>query len=178
LCALATPADVQAVLGGPAKTAVFDADNQNCALFLDQTKFLIVQAGHEADGKALFLRGTDGIRRNIKDQAAIQLLDQLKGQAASLSLWDLVDKALPVWQAAGYSANSVEGVGDRGAWFWIESSTLGKFGELGAGRRNGKWVAVYTVAADEASAKALLTPLAQTLLDRLPDNFTVSGKGF
>src|SRR5574341_771176 len=53
LCALPTPEEVQAVLGCPATSAAYHDYGQNCMLFLDETHILIVQAGHDPDGKTL-----------------------------------------------------------------------------------------------------------------------------
>lgn len=178
LCALATPDEVQAVIGGPATSAVWFEAGQNCSLYLDETHFLIVQAGHDPDGKALHLGGLAGVRDRITDQAALQLLDQLNAQAGSLTLPALVEQALPVWRAAGFTAEIEPEVGDWAFWFYGDQAGLGKLAELGTGRASGAWVAVYTATSDEASAKALLKPLAAALLDRLPDNFTPTGIGY
>jgi hypothetical protein len=174
LCALATPEEVAAVLGGPATRTFWYAEGQNCTLFLDETHLLIVQAGHVPDGKALHLRGLESVREKITDQAALQLLDQLDAQSESLPMQELVEQALPVWRAAGFTAEVEPGIAQWGFWYW-RYEELGTLGQLGVGRASGVWLAVYITAPDQASAKALLRPLAATLLDRLPDNFTPTG---
>jgi hypothetical protein len=177
LCTLPTPDEVQAVLGGPATRTLWYDYGQNCALFLDDTHYLIVQAGHDPDGKVMHLAGMEGVRNRITDPSALQLMDEIVAQQATLNLPDLVRKALPVWRAAGYSAEEDTGVGDWSVWFYGSPATAAGFnlGEYGAGRASGAWLAVYIPATDEAAARALLKPLAAALLDRLPDNFTPTG---
>ncbi len=178
LCAFATPDEVTAVLGGPAKHAVWFAAGQDCTLSVDNNKVLIVQAGHAADGKTLHIGGMEGVRSKVTDPAMLQLLDQIKQQQDTLTLAQLVEKGLPYWRAAGYDAAIEPGLGDGAAWFWGEQGGF-KLGEIGTWRVNGKWVGVYTNAVDDkAASKALLKPLAAALLDRLPDNFTVAGNGY
>ena len=178
LCTFPTPDEVQAVLGGPAARTFWFGAGQNCTLFLDDTHFLIVQAGHDADGKTLHVGGMEGVRNKITDQSALQLLDEIQAQQANLTMLDLVRKGLPVWRAAGFSAVEDSGADYWGFWFYgSQMTTVGGFnlGEYGVGRASGAWLAVYVPATDEATAKAVLKPLAAALLARLPDNFTPTG---
>lgn len=176
LCALATPDEVKAVLGGPPARTIWSEGGQDCIMALDDTHLFIVQAGHDADGKTLHLGGMESQRGNIKDQSALQLLDQVKAQEPSLTLPELVRMGLPVWRAAGFNAEEETGVGDWSVWFYGTLSGMGTLGELGAGRASGAWLGVYLTTTDEAAAKAALKPLAITLLSRLPDDFTPTGQ--
>jgi hypothetical protein len=175
LCTLATPAEVEAVLGGPATRTVFSEGGQDCILSLDETHLLIVQAGHDADGKTLHVGGMQAQRGNVTDPAALQVLADIEAQQATLTLPQLVEKAVPFWRAAGFSAEPLPGVGDWGYWFYGSQAGFGNLAEIGTGRASGAWLGVYTIATDEAAARAMLVPLAVTLLSRLPDDFTITG---
>lgn len=180
LCKLPTPEEVQAVLGGPPTRTVWAEGGQDCDFFVGEitdpdVKLFIVQAGHDADGKTLHLGGMEAQRDRITDPAMLQLMDEIKAQEASLTLPQLVEKALPVWRAAGFTAEKEPGIGDWAVWFYGNQAGLGNLAELGAGRASGAWVAVYMNTSDEESAKPILRPLAAALLDRLPDNFTLTG---
>jgi len=180
LCTLPTPDEVQAVLGGPPTKTIWDAPGQDCVFFLGEvgdanTRIFIVQAGHDADGKTMHFSAMQSKRDEITDPEALKLLDEITAEEPNLNLLQLVEKGLPVWRALGFSAEPEPGVGDWAFWFYGEQVVRGKLAELATGRASGAWLAVYMSTDDEASAKAVLKPLAIALLGRLPDDFTPTG---
>lgn len=173
LCTLATADEVQAVVGAPPSQTTWTAPSQLCAITATNGKVLMVQAGHSEDGKAIFLAGLQSLSGLATDPAMIALAAQIQQDAPNLQLHEMVEKALPIYQSVGYETAIVPDVSDFTYWFWAPKHMVG---EITVARAGVAWLAVYTIGIDDqATSQSLLTPLAVTLLGRLPDEFTPTG---
>jgi hypothetical protein len=174
LCTLPTAEEVQAVVGAAPSQTTWTPASQLCAITAANGKVLMVQAGHSADGKDIFLAGLQSLAGLTTDPAMVALAAQIQQDAPNLQLHEMVEKALPIYQSVGYETAVVPGVSDFTYWFWAPKHQVG---EITVGRAGVAWLALYTIGIeDQAASRSLLTPLAVTLLQRLPDQFQVTGE--
>ncbi len=173
LCAVLTPAEVEAVLGGPAQ-AQPNLDSGVCAYSPltpppGTPRTLTFAAAYDGEAKALLLVGVGVIMAFSGDPAAQQTFEALNEQLPQLTLSALLAQALPYYERVGYTVTPEPGVGSEAYWLWYESASLGQVLAL----QGESYAAVTLTGLPEAEARAAARELTLAALGRLPAAFTV-----
>jgi hypothetical protein len=161
-CAFLTADEVQAVLGAPTE-GMLDPTTQACN-YLTATGGLVVSVGTGDAGKQLFMQGMAIGLNSSEGEQVRPIYDQVNANLANLTISQVFEQMIPFYQGLGYTVTPEAGIGDAAYWLRLEPQNLSGVTAI----RGQSWMSLLLVGPDEQAARAVLIPLAQSSIGRLP----------
>ncbi len=182
VCDLLTGEEVAEALGASSELEPMPGEgnctymDQNSAEFLSLT--LSAAWGDEA--KLLLIYSIASLMA-INDPSIDpeEAVEDLQEQAEDMSLGELYQLAIPLYEEAGFEVSEVDDLGDEAYWLWYadEAGANLRFGELFVLREDA-YLMLGIIGLDEDEAQDATAALAEIALDRLPPAFDVLPEDF
>lgn len=173
LCTLVTQAEAEELLGG--EVAVESAqDMGNCTYNRTTTdtgeqQALFVGGAQGEEAVEMLLMGVMTLLMFSGDETAQDTFAQLEAGLATMTVKDMVESLIPLYEKLGYQATPQSEPGDEAFWLWNEEFSIGILLFV----RGDAYMNVTMVGYGQEEARAAVNQIAPTVLERLPPAFSI-----
>jgi hypothetical protein len=169
-CSLLTKDQIEAVLG---MTLMGEPAQQlmSCS-YTGETFSMTITAAQDEDAKDTILMSLDLLLMFLPVDDAVQQYDEMESLMATLSVSDMVQRSLPIFEAAGFVFQPLSEPGGETYWGWsdfgggmlihVDGSTL---------------VNLTMIGMDGQTAREQATSVLPMVIAGLPDRFTLPSSG-
>jgi len=176
-CSLLSQDEVESILGGPMEEP--DGSSTGSCGYRSGTSMISISAAQGEEAKDFVLLGPVLIAFLLsEDSDEAKLLEQLRVDAAGLSVGELFRRSLPIYEVTPLRFQPLPELGDEVYWSWgsmdpegsIKSGTLVRFD-------GDTYLSCLVFAPDENTARQAAERMIALAAERLPARFSVTEDG-